>query len=73
MTDKEKVAALASAVPVGSRWQHIKRETRYTVSGHLMIESTWQPGVRYVADADGLEIVRDGTEFTDGRFVMVGG
>lgn len=68
MDAKEQVSNLARAIPVGSRWRHVARGTRYTVSGHCMIESTWRPGVRYVADADGLEIVRDGAEFTDGRF-----
>ena len=63
------IAALAVSVPVGSRWQHVARGTRYTVSGYCMIESTWRPGVKYVADVDGLEIVRDAAEFTDGRFV----
>lgn len=69
MSDAEKIGALASAIPVGSRWQHVNRGTRYTVVGHCMIEATWRPGVRYVGDADcRIEIVRDGGEFMDGRF-----
>lgn len=71
MRNHMEIAAPARLTPVGSRWKHLGRGTTYTVVGHCMIEETWRPGVRYSADADGLEIVRDGALFTDGRFEMM--
>lgn len=55
--------------PEGSVWQH-KKGGIYTVTGHVMIEATWQIGVVYHG-SQGIGIVRDADEFLDGRFTRL--
>lgn len=56
--------------PVHSVWKHLKTGNQYIVTGHVMIESTWKPGVVY-SGKDSFHIVRDGDEFIDGRFERI--
>lgn len=50
---KNKLADLATRVPIGSRYYHYKNPNRfYTVVAHGIIEATEEPAVSYQADYD---------------------
>jgi len=57
--------------PVGSTWKHKRSGKAYTVTGHVMLEATWSPGVVYRGTEHSFDIVRDADEFTDGRFERI--
>ncbi len=60
---------VADKAPEQSVWRH-KKGGIYTVTGYVMIESTWRIGIVYHGD-HGLGIVRDAEEFLDGRFARM--
>lgn len=62
----------ATAAPIGSRWQHLKTDHTYVVTGHCLLEATAKPAILYKhVDGDGLGRpmwARDAEQFLDGRF-----
>lgn len=64
---------LTTSAPPGSRWRHLKTGGTYVVTGTVLIEATWRPGVEYVSTSGAIKdvIVRDREEFLDGRFELI--
>lgn len=65
----------AEDAPLLSKWRHLKTNTEYVVTGHVLIEATCTAAICYQHPYETPETVvwcRPAEEFFDGRFVRIG-